>query len=113
MINRAAVIIRFKQPFVDWVNGVGETPGEDAVKLEEANDDTSVFLISCKMASELDRWLTRNYLPLFEEILDEWYTDVSLWPESRTLQLFNSWFDVELHSLVLDTLGEEIFADNF
>ena len=113
MINRAALIIRFKQPFVDWVNGVDKTPCNGSIKLQEANDDTSVFLISSTMAGQIDRWLNRNYQPLFEEILEEWYTDVSLWPESRTLQLFNSWFDIELHNMVLDTLEEEIVADRF
>ena len=111
MINRAALIVRFKQPFVDWVNGVDKTPHRNSIKLQEVNDDTSVFLISNEMAAQFDRWLKRNHRPLFEEILEEWYTDASLWPESRTLEEFNAWFDIELHCMVLDTLGEDIVVD--
>jgi len=36
------------------------------------------------------------------------YTDESLWPKKRILDMFRDWFDVEYHSMVLDTIDESI-----
>lgn len=35
-------------------------------------------------------------------------TDASVWPEKRTLSVFRKWFDVEIHSMVIDMLKEHI-----
>ena len=111
MINRDTLIVRFKQPFVDWINEVDPTPQETTVSLEDANEDVTAFLVPDGVTDDLDSWLAMNYLPLFEFVLDEWYVDESLWPQDRTLALFKSWCHIDLHSMVVDTVDEEIVDD--
>jgi hypothetical protein len=44
VLNRAVLIVRFKQPFVDWVNAADPTPTH-TITLAEANDDSSAYLL--------------------------------------------------------------------
>ena len=37
--------------------------------------------------------------------------DESLWPENRERSIFNEWFSVECHSVVIDTVGGVIEDD--
>jgi hypothetical protein len=72
------------------------------VALAEANDDVSGFLIHEYACGELNEWLKENYLPLFEELLEEWYIEPAMWPQDRSLKLFRRWCDVETHCIVID-----------
>lgn len=38
-------------------------------------------------------------------------TDESLWPKKRNLSLFYEWFEMECHSVLIDTVGTPIEDD--
>lgn len=101
MLNRAALIIRYKQPFVDWINEKDLVP-ENTLTLDEVNEEHRVYLIEVEDEKELRTWLKLNYAVLFEEELEWWYVDESLWPEDRSLELFKKWAHFELHTIVFD-----------
>ena len=114
MLNRDLLIVRQKQPFVDWVNEADPSPDGGAhITLESANEDSSVFLIHEFASEEFESWLESCYQPLFDNILGEWYTDPALWPQDRTLELFKAWCDFEVHSMVLDYVDEPLIDDDF
>ena len=48
---------------------------------------------------------------LFEHELAAWMTDDAWWPEQRDWRTFKKWFDVEIHSVVLDTTRAAIVKD--
>ncbi|MGH8477881.1 MAG: hypothetical protein ACRERS_08775 [Methylococcales bacterium] len=102
MLNRSALIIRCKQPFVDWINAVNTNP-EDAVTLSDANQENTVYLVEVEDPDDLEDWIELNYDDLFEEELYGWIDEPSLWPQDRTLELFQRWCAYELHSVVFDT----------
>lgn len=110
MLNRAAVIIRCKQPFVDWINAADPDP-EELVTLEDANEECSVYLVEVEDQAQLDEWLELNHDILFEDELDGWISDQALWPEDRSLALFHEWCTIELHTMVFDT-GESPLVDD-
>jgi len=58
-----------------------------------------------------ENWIALNYKQLFENEFEDWYTDETLWPQKRTRKLFNEWFEVECHSVLIDTVGGNIFDD--
>jgi len=114
MINRAAVILKYKAPAVAWINEADPYDVDPGITLDSANDDRAVYLIKDEDGESpavLEEWIALNYAALFESELDGWYTDEKLWPVNRDLSLFNEWFEVECHSLVLDTVGEPIVDD--
>ena len=114
MINRAAVLLRFKEPALRWINET-DMEGEDhRFTLAEINEERTVYLISDDDADtqeRLNRWVKRNFDALFEAELMGWCTDEKLWPKPRTLKLFKEWFAVECHTVIQDTVEEELYND--
>ncbi len=112
MIDRAALVLKWKKRGVQWINGVvGEGTGS-AVTVDEANEDRPVYLVGEDAAEDLDAWLRENYETIFEMELRGWYTEEGLWPKDRTYELFREWFDVECHSVIYDMGGGPIYDDD-
>jgi hypothetical protein len=104
VLNRAVLILRYKQPFVDWINATEPNPNPNQrLKLADANSDSTCYLIEVEEEEELDDWLKVNGAALFEAELSGWFPDPQLWPTDRSRTLFNKWCTYELHTLVFDT----------
>ncbi len=111
MVNRAAVILKYKDPFIHWVNEADPYDNNPGITLERVNQDRTIYLIYEDDAENLEEWISLNFMQLFESELEDWYTDESLWPKNRNRKLFDEWFDVECHSVIIDTVGSEIIDD--
>jgi hypothetical protein len=108
MINRGAIIVRFKEPYIDWAIGLDDTgltpdkEGESTVYLiPEFEDDVEALEV-----------LSNIFEQIFEHELRSWHRDEAAWPQNRTWAMFREWFDVEFHSCVEDVCGDEPMADN-
>ena len=115
MINRAALILRYKEPAVHWINEVDPAPESTPLSLSEVNREQTVYLISDEDADTdktLRQWVQDNFSALWESELEAWYTDASLWPTNRTMKKFDQWFDVECHTVVIDTLDAPLVDDD-
>jgi len=115
LINRAAIILKYKQPAIDWINSSDPCNDNPGITINSANEDSSVYLIRDEDADTPDRvkkWIKLNHKQLFESELEGWYTDDELWPKNRTLKMFYEWFDVECHSVIHDTVYEPILDDD-
>ena len=110
MLNRSVLILRYKQPFVDWINAADPVPTH-TVKLADVNEDNTAYLIEVEDEDELAAWLEANGKLLFEEELNGWYTDPELWPKDRSLMQFRRWCSFELHTVVVDT-GATMLVDD-
>ena len=114
VLNRAAVILRYREPAVRWINQADPDVDGPEIGLKAANEEATVHLISDEDGdgpNAVNQWLKGNYQELFESELEEWYSDPELWPADRTLELFRAWFDVECHSVIVDTVGGQIYDD--
>jgi hypothetical protein len=115
MINRAALLFKYKAPAVAWINEAAPYHGSTAITAEDVNSDRTVYLISDEVADtpdSLERWIKANFKVLFESELEGWYTDPALWPKNRTFALFNKWFEIECHTVLFDTFDGPIFDDD-
>src|SRR5215831_19882355 len=114
MVNRAALLLRYKQPAVDWINEVDPAPATEGATLDQVNEERTVYLIdetAAESSDKLHRWLQRNFAQLFEMELEAWYTDLALWPAKRTFKMFRDWFTVECNTVLVDLVGTEIHDD--
>lgn len=114
MVNRGAMLLRYKAPAVQWINEADPVEGNRDVTLELVNEERTVYLISDRAGDDsasFHRWLRRNYLHFFELELEGWYVDETLWPADRSFKRFEEWFDVEVHTVVVDTAGGELVDD--
>ena len=113
MINRAAVIVKLSQPFVDWINSVDPSDERPLVSIEEANEDRTVYLIGEDQADDMTAWIAANFSQIFASELGDWCMDEGLWPKNRSQETFLAWCAIECHTVIVDTLGEEIVDDGF
>jgi len=111
MINRAAVILKYKPPFVKWVNDADPDNDDPGITIESVDLDRNVYLIHEDDAEKLEKWISLNFKQVFENELEDWYTDESLWPKKRNRKLFNKWLEVQCHSVIIDTVGSKIVDD--
>ena len=115
MVNRGALVLRYKQPAVSWINEADPAPLPAPLTLERVNEDRTVYLIddsACDDAQIFGGWLQRNYGALFEMELEGWYTDENFWPQDRSYELFCQWFDPEVHTVLMDIGDGDIFDDD-
>ena len=105
MINRCAVTVRAKQPFLDWLEGL---PDMLDLSLEEINTRSTAYLLPFvdDLGTQTDL-LEEFFLDIFEEEIAGWWTVQDDWPDTSDFDLFRSWFQVEFHSMVMDLVEEQ------
>jgi hypothetical protein len=106
-INRSIAILRIKQSFVDWANELPDA--EIKSSLDDFKTDCLAILIpDYDTDEEAEGYINEIYEDIFTQILSDWSTEESWWPQDRTNEMFWQWFDVELHSIVMDSSTEPI-----
>lgn len=114
VVNRSALSVRPTQAFVDWINQLEATEGEDDLLLEDVERESTVYLIS-EMDSEeaIHAYLRQRYLDILENELRAWEEDVRLWPETLDWALFEDFLQIEFSYLALDLEEEQpLIAQN-
>ena len=113
-IDRAALIVTPKKPFIDWLvyNSKKYDSSENEFKQEdlktEGFDSKKVYLIpSYDKIEKYEKFVRRNFAEIFEHELFDWYTEPAMWPEKRTWKIFNEWFDYEIQTMVFDTASNK------
>jgi hypothetical protein len=100
-INRSVLVVIPRQPYYDWG---GEAFVEDpAGPFEECSaylldDDWSI--------QELRYFLETNFDEIFQDLLYGMCPDPEAWPENRTWEQFNEWFEWHYSSMVWDLLPD-------
>ena len=108
MINRGALLIRPKQPFLDWAEGL-----DDSGFLPDVEGEQTVYLIpSFEMEDEAWEMVEEIFPVVFENELAGWHMDESAWPKDRDFAMFQQWFSIELHSIVEDLCDYEIVDED-
>ena len=110
-INRNAIVVKPKQALCDWINSV--YPNDPVV----TTDEGTIYLLKQKDNNvAIEKWLKNNFDNIFQNELNNWNTDEKEWPQKRTYKLFKEWFDIEIHSVILDmeeTIIIKTNHDNF
>ncbi len=113
-INKSAAIVRPKQPFMDWVNRLPDADTEREVTLADFGSDCAVILIpEYDSEKEARKYIDRIALEILENELYGWCTHEPWWPKKRSRKMFLEWFDVELHSEIIDFSNEAIKKESF
>ena len=98
-VNRYALIVTRRKPYADWANRFDD----DGPRFDLEDQSPTVYLITePEGPMDVDRVLTRQWRPIFEEELSAWMRDPEVWPRRRTFRLFREWFEVACADLALD-----------
>ncbi len=108
MLNRGVVIVRPKQPYLDWAAAL-----DDSELVPDPNAEQTVYLIP-SYGDDEEAWeiLERVHPAIFENELYGWHTDEAAWPKGRDFAMFKAWFKIELHSVVEDLCDYEIVDED-
>lgn len=114
VVNRSVLVVCLKQPYVDWANKLDEDEGEKILStVDSLNSDLSSYLIPEILDYiDLELFIEKYWIILFELQLSGWTTDQKQWPKRRTLKMFNEWFELRCGSLVMDLWGKEPIGYN-
>lgn len=111
-LNRSVAIIKPKQPFVDWANSVVDE--DEQYSISDFSIDCSVILLPVVNSDEEAEALIKDmFQDLFELELSSWIVIDEMWPENITYKMFMEWFSVEFHSMVFDSLKDDIEKDPY
>lgn len=109
-LNRSAIIVRPKQPFLDWLHTADPTSG--SVTRRELVLEPTVYLIpECDTDAELDTALRVLCEEIFVDQLAGWYTDETTWPKDRNFETFCRWFEFQHHSMLVDLCDEPLILE--
>ena len=106
-VKRAAIIAKPKQPYVDWVNSLDE----DGFQMsDDFTPEHTIYLVEDVTDVELDIEviMAPHFAAIFEEELGDWHGDQDDWPVNRDWAMFQSWFDVEIHSMIVDLVRSRL-----
>lgn len=111
MINRAALLLKGKQPFVDWIIKTDPEGSGKEIDLNTVNADKVVYLVDDETGEDPEGWVSQNFEHLMKNELFGWYIDEKVWPKILDIVLFDKWFEVECHSMIVDTVEGDIEED--
>ena len=100
MLNRSAVVVRYREAFRDWLRSIG-------VAEEEFDDhgDKSVYLVGeCEFPEDRHEILRESAAAIFYEEVSAWHLDSEQYPDFNDFALFESWFDTEFFDMVTDAI---------
>jgi hypothetical protein len=107
MLNRSAVVVKPRQPFLDWLHGADPTSG--SITLGELEEDPTIYLVpECDTEGDVRKALRKLCEEIFVEQLAAWWTDEESWPQHRSFAVFCRWFDWQHHSLLIDLCDEPL-----
>jgi hypothetical protein len=120
VVNRTAITLAGQQPYLDWMHGRDQQfpPLERA---DQASRSAPALVVASARAygaaillpefdNEADvlEWVEENHEWLFQMQLSAWTEDEDAWPQERDLTMFKAWFEVNIHTVVIDAADDEI-----
>lgn len=97
IVNRSAITINYKKPFIDWSNAL--TP--EFEMSEQMLGESTTYLVKGDF-DNADKLIKKYFKKIFEEELEGQWTDENDWPQKRTFRLFEEWFSYSISDLVIE-----------
>lgn len=105
VLNRSAITITYKKPFVDWNNQL--IP--DMLLEENMLGESKTYLIA-ELYDDAEKLMKKHYKLIFEIELEGIWTYENDWPQKRTFKLFNEWFNYEISDFVIDLSNKNLYV---
>ena len=107
ILNRSAVILRPKRPYLEWAK-LDDAEGLAEGVMKSLREQPPVYLLPDWEGPEEQQEILKEFWPaLFEAMLNGWARDDRLWPTGRTLEVFQEWFELQMYSTVEDIYMDE------
>jgi len=105
-INRTAITIIPKQPYIDWADSFND------VKVYSKEAVTTILIPDEYGEFNYEKFVKKIYKQIFEEQLESWMADPDVWPKKRGYKKFIKWFDVFYSDMIWDYGDGDIEHDD-
>ncbi len=101
MLNRSALVVKPKQPFVEWLHNAD--PTSHRLTLRDLTREPTIYLIpECDTEEDVREVLEELCEEIFVAQLAGWFRDEEGWPRDLEFDAFCRWFDFQHHSMLVD-----------
>lgn len=105
-LNRSVLFVQPRQAFLDWVK---KDKQFRRLTLEQLQAEGTAYLLPAVFSSGVQQKFTSIYWrEIFELELSAWTETKTEWPDARSLEMFQEWFEVRFSSLCLDLVDEHL-----
>jgi hypothetical protein len=112
LLNRSAIVVTPKQPFLDWLHVADPTSAK--LTLPDLAREPAIYLIpECETSEDVAGVLHGLCEEIFTEQLDGWYRETASWPKDRSYEVFCQWFDYQHHSMLIDLCQDRLRARTY
>jgi len=109
-LNRSAMIVKPKQPILDWLHATD--PTSRGLTLPDLAREPAIYLLpECDTEEDIREVLAELCEEIFVEQLAGWFNDDTTWPQDRGLEAFFRWFDFQHHSMLIDLCADPLILD--
>ena len=110
MLNRSAIVVKPRQPFLDWLHTAD--PTSHTLTLGELAPEPTIYLVPvCDTEEDVHEVLRELCDEIYVEQLAGWFRDEETWPRDRSFDMFCRWFDFQHHSMLVDLSGEPLIDE--
>jgi hypothetical protein len=110
-LNRSAIVLRPKPPYLDWLHAADPTSG--TLTLADLGREPTIYLVPACGDAEEERGALQTVFPtIFEDQLDGWWRDRTMWPRPRSFGTFTRWLDCQFHTTLLDLTDEPLIEEH-
>ena len=109
-LNRSAIVVRPKSPCLAWLHAAD--PTSVTLTLADLGREPTIYRVSeCGDVEDEQACLQAVFSTIFDDQLDGWWRDRTMWPTPRSLDVFTRWFDCQFHSTLLDLTDEPLIEE--
>jgi len=106
-VHRNVAIVKLKESFLSWLKAIQHP--DAYMTAEDLNQYSTALLIPDFGFDEDSRaYIYGHYQAIFENELEYWHQDETVYPKQRDLKMFEEWFDIEIYTTVIDAVDGEI-----
>ena len=115
LLNRSAVILQPRQPYLDWINSLPSEMSELEQPLAAGafDEEGRVYLIDefePESEQDEDSLLASYWRSLLENELSAWDQFADHWPEPMNQALLTEWFEIKRLPLAFDASAESLMT---
>ncbi len=106
-VDRTAVVLKPTEAFLNWLKSTDADLPD--LTLAQIRSNCTVYLVpDTDEPEEVIAYFNERYEEIFTTEIAGWEVEKHLWPEDMSLTGFWTFFDVEVHDMVLDMVDAEI-----
>lgn len=109
IVNRSAIAVYPKKPFLDWLRRMEEPIKVTLVELQQAG--TLYLVPECGEEADMRKgvgiYLQSNFQDIVFNELAGWYLDARLYPK-LSYAAFLQWFEIRVFPMIFDTVSPSL-----